>query len=383
MYPFDYQPTTRIVFGVDKLDALGELAAELGGQRVLIVTDPGIVAAGHTGRGRTSLEQAGLEVAVFEGVHVNPTTDDVETGLIFAQTVGPDLIVGLGGGSSMDCAKAINFLLTNGGRMQDYWGVGRATRPMLPMIAVPTTAGTGSETQSFALICDAQTHEKMACGDKKAAFRIALLDPKLTVTQPAQVTAVTGIDAISHALETFVTARRNPLSLVYSREAWRHLAASFPRVLDDPDDLDARTGMQLGACFAGLAIENSMLGAAHALANPLTAKYGMIHGQAVGLMLPHVVRFNAQAVASWYEELLQTTADDGMCPPAAASCEGLADFVTELVVKAGLKSKLSAAGVTDGDLPGLAAEAAKQWTGTFNPRKVTVQELLSLYEAAY
>jgi alcohol dehydrogenase len=160
-----------------------------------------------------SLERAGLEVAVFEGVHVNPTTDDVETGLIFAQTIGPDLIVGLGGGSSMDCAKAINFILTNGGRMQDYWGVGKATRPMLPMIAVPTTAGTGSETQSFALICDAQTHDKMACGDKKAAFRIALLDPKLTVTQPAQITAVTGIDATSHALETFVTARRNPLSL--------------------------------------------------------------------------------------------------------------------------------------------------------------------------
>ena len=144
-----------------------------------------------------------------------------------AHELQPDLLVGLGGGSSMDCAKGINFLYTNGGRMQDYWGEGKATQPMLPMIAVPTTAGTGSEAQSFALISDAQTHVKMACGDKKAAFRIAILDPELTLTQPARVTALTGIDAIAHALETYVTQRRNPVSLSFSREAWRLLSAHF------------------------------------------------------------------------------------------------------------------------------------------------------------
>ncbi|NIP86440.1 MAG: iron-containing alcohol dehydrogenase [Planctomycetales bacterium] len=383
MDPFDYQPQTRIVFGVDKLDALGQLAVELGGRRALVVTDPGIVAAGHALRGQRSLEEAGLDVALFSGVHVNPTTDHVETGLICAQTFGPDLLVGLGGGSSMDCAKAINFLLTNGGRMQDYWGVGKATRAMLPMIAVPTTAGTGSETQSFALISDAQTHTKMACGDKKAAFRIALLDPQLTLTQPPQVTAVTGIDALAHALETQVTTRRSLLSRGFSREAWRHLATSFPRVLADPGDLEARAGMQLGACLAGLAIENSMLGAAHALANPLTARYGIVHGQAVGLMLPHVIRFNSQAVAACYEELLPLTAGHGSGPPAAAGCEGLATFISELIAQAGLQSRLSAAGVAADDLPLLAAAAAQQWTGSFNPRKVTEQDLLSLYEAAY
>src|SRR5437764_14536495 len=203
----------------------------------------------------------------------------------------------------MDCAKGINFLFTNGGRMQDYWGVGKATRPMLPMIAVPTTAGTGSETQSFALISDAQSHVKMACGDKKASFRIALLDPMLTVTQPRGVTALTGIDAIAHALETYVTRSRNPASLAFSREAWSLLGENLAHVLDDPNDLDARGGMQLGACFAGLAIENSMLGAAHALANPLTAHYGITHGVAIGLVLPHVVRFNAAAVGPLYADL--------------------------------------------------------------------------------
>ena len=240
------------------------------------------------------MRRAGIETHLFDGVAENPTTENVEAGLALARRHDPELLVGLGGGSSMDCAKGINFLFTNGGRMQDYWGVGKATRPMLPMIAVPTTAGTGSETQSFALISDSQTHVKMACGDKKAAFRIALLDPMLTVTQPRRITALTGIDAIAHALETYVARSRNPASLAFSREAWLLLGENFAHVLDDPHDLTARSGMQLGACFAGLAIENSMLGAAHALANPLTTNYQIVHGQAVGLMLPHVIRFNGR-----------------------------------------------------------------------------------------
>src|SRR5215470_13270123 len=192
----------------------------------------------------------------------------------------------------MDCAKGINFLYSNGGQIQDYWGVGKATKPMLPMIAVPTTAGTGSETQSFALISDSKTHVKMACGDKKASFRVALLDPELTVTQPPRVTALTGIDAVAHALESYVARTRNSASMAFSREAWLLLGGNFAHVIADPKDLDARGGMQLGASFAGLAIENSMLGAAHSLANPLTAEFNIAHGQAVGLMLPHVIRRN-------------------------------------------------------------------------------------------
>ena len=165
--PFDFQLPTRIVFGPGRLSELGELAAILAVKRALVVSDPGIVAAGHTARGIESLEAAGLRVELFDGVEENPTTAHVDAGLAVAKRFGPDLIVGLGGGSSMDCAKGINFLYSCGGRMQDYWGVGKATGPMLPMIAVPTTAGTGSETQSFALISDAETHTKMACGDRR------------------------------------------------------------------------------------------------------------------------------------------------------------------------------------------------------------------------
>ena len=147
-----------------------------------------------------------------------------------------DFLVGLGGGSSMDTAKGCNFLLTNGGRMEDYWGVGKATRPMLPLIAIPTTAGTGSECQSFALITHPQTHVKMACGDPKAAARVAILDPELTLTQPPAVAAATGMDALSHALETAVTRRRNPISQMLSREAFRLCARGLGRVFEHPED---------------------------------------------------------------------------------------------------------------------------------------------------
>jgi alcohol dehydrogenase len=383
MHPFDYQLTTRLVFGPGRIAQLGELAKEFGARRVLVVSDPGIIKAGHTQHGVDALQSAGLEVLVDDNVGENPTTAHVEAGTRVAREFKPDLIVGLGGGSSMDCAKGINFLYSCGGRMQDYWGIGKATGPLLPMIAVPTTAGTGSEAQSFALISDAETHVKMACGDKRAACRIALLDPELTATQPQRVTALTGIDAIAHALETYVTTKRNFMSVLYSREAWRLLETNFVRVLQQPTDLEARSGMQLGAFLAGTAIENSMLGATHALANPLTARYDVPHGEAIALMLPHVIRYNGQVHKDWYCELLAYVSGRNGAPKVSAGSDGLADFVSQMSAAAGLPAKLSARGVDEAQLPSLAEDAAKQWTGTFNPRKVGAPELLELYRAAY
>jgi len=383
MQHFDFQPRTRIVFGPGKIESLGELASELGARRALVVSDSGVIAAGHTGHGIAALERAGIDAHLFDAVHENPTTDDVAAGVKVARRYDPEILIGLGGGSSMDCAKGINFVFTNGGEMKDYWGVGKALKAMLPMIAVPTTAGTGSETQSFALISDSKTHVKMACGDKKASCRIALLDPELTVTQPPRVTALTGIDALSHALETFVTTRRNPASLAFSREAWRLLAGNFAAVIDQSDNIDARGSMLLGASFAGLAIENSMLGAAHALANPLTASFGVPHGQAVGVMLPHVIRFNAAQVENQYHDLLNESQNGSPLPKVEGGVEGLADFVGRMLTQAGLATTLRPLGVDPLKLPQLATQAAKQWTATFNPRPVGEEELLALYQQAY
>ncbi|MBI1247615.1 iron-containing alcohol dehydrogenase [bacterium] len=382
MIPFDFQPRTRIVFGPDSLDQLGKLTRELGATRVLVVSDSGVIQAGHTQRGIDCLKESGVEAFLFDGVQENPSTKNVATGVAFAKEHQPQLIVGLGGGSAMDCAKGINFLLTGGGEMKDYWGVGKATKEMLPMIAVPTTAGTGSEAQSFALITDAETHVKMACGDKKAACRIALLDPKLTVTQPKKVTALTGIDAISHALETFVTKKRNEMSLAFSREAWRLLAANFVKVLREPENIEARGAMQLGACFAGLAIENSMLGAAHALANPLTAHYGIVHGQAVAVMLPSVIRYNGEAFDDLYRQVLSISADLPGYPSPDKGADGLASLIQSWVDEAGLATNLNQLSINGEKLDLLSADAAKQWTGHFNPREVDADEFSKLYQSA-
>jgi alcohol dehydrogenase len=385
MTPFDFRLPTRIVFGAGRLAELGELTRSVGSvARILVVSDPGVVGAGHTQRGLNSLHEAGLKTQLFSDFAENPNTAHVAAGVAMAKEFRPNAIIGLGGGSSMDCAKGINFIYSCGGGMQDYWGVGKATGPLLPMIAVPTTAGTGSETQSFALISDAETHVKMACGDKRAAFRIALLDPALTTTQPSRVTALTGFDALAHAVETAVTKARTPLSQAFSREAWRHLAPNFLRVIAEPEDLEARGEMQLGACLAGLAIENSMLGAAHASANPLTAAYGVTHGDAVALMLPHVVRRNGVAVEQAYQDLVLATAFDKNTPDQrAGSAAGLARFLADAAEAAGLAVRLRDQGVERDRLPELAADALKQWTGSFNPVEMTVDDYEALYAAAY
>jgi alcohol dehydrogenase len=361
------------------------LATELSGRRVLLVTDPGIVKAGHARRVEQVLEKSGLETTLFDRVRENPTTRDVDECLRAAQSAEVDLLIGLGGGSAMDTAKGCNFLLTNGGRMHDYWGVEKAAKPMLPFIAIPTTAGTGSECQSAALIADERTHHKMACLDSKAVARVAILDPALTVSQPPLVTAHTGIDAIAHAVETTVTTKRNHFSLMFSHEAFKLTVPNLPRVLADPNDLEARGRMLLGAAFAGTAIENSMLGAAHAAANPLTAQYGVVHGEAVGLLLPWVVRFNAKVPAA-----RQAYAELASAPEIACVTDGLDHAVDALVARmesllnvAQIARSLTDVGVKRADVPAMAEQAARQWTASFNPRPLSPADFSEIYAAAF
>ena len=424
--PFDFQLRTRIVFGEGALARLGDLARELGFTRTLIVSDPGIVATGQVARAAAILEAAGISPRFFHDFDANPDTRMVEAGRAVAADANVDSIVALGGGSSLDCAKGINFVVTNGGTMRDYWGAGKATRPMLPSIGIPMTAGTGSEAQSYAIISDADTHAKMACGDPKAAFRVAILDPALTVSQPRQVTAIAGYDAISHAVEAYVTSRRTAMSDLFARDGWRLLERHYERVLAEPGDLIARGAMLLGAHEAGIAIEQSMLGATHACANPLAALHGTTHGVAIAIMLPHVVRWNADHVGDRYRHLLvgrthasaptsdvvgrargstgDVGADQRLRPTSSADArdvasgggvpasieEGVAPAAEQLASRlealrrtGGLPTMLSEIGVRRENLPTLATDAATQWTGTFNPRPFDAAAALELYERAY
>lgn len=382
MKSFDFQARTRVIFGEGAVFQLAVESLNHGFCRTLFVTDRTLAASTHVAHAIEALQQVQIDVVPFHDFESNPDTRMVEAGTKFAASQNINSIVALGGGSSMDCAKGINFLLTNGGSMVDYRGYGKAKKPMLPMIAIPTTAGTGSEAQSYALISDAETHIKMACGDPKAAFRVALLDPRLTVSQPRSVTATSGFDAIAHAVETYVTTKRTPFSEIFSREAWQLLEGNYERVLAEPDDLEARGAMQLGAYYAGVAIENSMLGATHACANPLTARYGTEHGAAIAMLLPSVVRWNERAVADRYATLLGLSSvveQDG----DITATEALARRLEALASAAGLRADLSGAGIQEKDLADLAAEAAEQWTGTFNPRPFHKEGALEVYSCAY
>ncbi len=366
MTPFDFRPRTRVLFGAGEFTRLGEVARELGGTKCLLVADRGLVDCGYAQEAARSLKARRMEVFGFHDFTTAPTVATIQAGADSAAPHNINLIVGLGGGSSLDCAKAINFVVSNGGNIRDYWGYGKAAKQMLPMIAIPTTAGTGSEAQSTAIVSDSESHVKMACGDHKAAFRVAILDPKLTTTQPHALTAATGYDAISHAVETLVSTRRTALSECFSRSAWRLLNRNFERVLKEPNDLEARGAMLIGAHFGGLAIENSNLGAAHACAFPLTTHYKIPHGAAIALVLSHVVRWNG--VDDLYDEL---------------GAGDLSRRLRELAEISGLPVFLQDAKVPEEALPRLAEEAATQWPGRFSPRPFDAAAALEVYRCAY
>jgi alcohol dehydrogenase len=364
----------RVLFGAGRLAELGEVTAALG-RRPLLVSDPGLRAVGHAAAAEAALAAAGLETASGDGAAENPCAGDVGRGVEAAAEHRADCLVAVGGGSAMDCAKGINFVLTNGGSMVEYRGYGKATRPLLPSVGVPTTAGTGSEAQSYALISHDETAEKMACGDPGASFRVVILDPDLPRTAPFRVAAASGLDAVSHAVESFVSTRRNRLSMDYAGAAWRLLDGALETALARPAKRRVWAEMLLGAHLAGAAIEQSMLGAAHATANPLTARHGIAHGAAVMLMLPWVVRFNGEVCEPLYGELI----GDGGGGATAA----LAGRLETLRAVGQLPGSLREAGVERADLAELARLAAGQWTAGFNPRPVGHEELRSLYESAY
>lgn len=373
--PFVSRPSPKLIFGNGALKELPEAVRELGIRSLLLVTDKGIAKAGHVESTRLLLEESGIGVHLFDQVQENPTESDAAHCCAFAREVDFDGFIALGGGSSMDTAKACNFILTNGGQMRDYHGYGKAKKPMLPFIAIPTTAGTGSECQSYALVSKDGSHEKMACGDPKALARIALLDPVFTDSQPRSVAVQTGVDALAHALESAVSTKRTELSAMYSEAAFRHIVRAIDDIVDVQVQGDDRGHMLLGAALGGLAIENSMLGAAHASANPLTACHNVIHGRAVALMLPHVMRFNEAdpAAARIYQRYSKILIE------LEVSDKPLIDWVSDLVGR----MQPPAFNADETEIVKLAAAAAIQWTGQFNPRPLEIEDFVDLYRAAF
>ncbi len=367
------------------ISRVGRLAAALGLRRVLVTSDRGIVAAGLTRRALESLEAAGVEAAPFSDFAANPTESDAARGAERARGLSVDGLVAVGGGSSMDMAKAIGFLLAGGGRVSDYRGFDRCPAPLPPLVGVPTTAGTGSEAQSYALISRDEDHQKCACGAPSAMFRAVVLDPSLLPSAPPDVKAATGFDALAHSIESAVSTRATPDSRRLSHEAFRRIARSWPRLLPrrsgggdargSEDRARLWEDMQLGAFFAGAAIERSMLGAAHALANPLTRRFGTPHGEALSVTLPAVIEWNAPEASVGYRDLLEKA---GLVP-GRRPAETLAGLVRDWISAAGLPPRLHAIRAPRQAIRGLAEEAAREWTGTFNPRPFDLGSAEEIY----
>jgi alcohol dehydrogenase len=371
-------PSPLICSGGGALDDLGDIAREFVHRRALVTSDPGIVAAGIADRALASLRAAGVSAELFSDFGENPSEADVARAAAAARTFEADTLVGVGGGSSLDVAKGAGFLLAGGGRMEDYRGYDRCPHPLPPLIGVPTTAGTGSEAQSYALISRDRDHQKLACGAPTAMFRAVVLDPALLPSAPPDVIAATGFDSIAHAVETAVTADRTEESVVLSHRAFALLSRAFPLVTAGEGADGDWEDMQLGAFLAGAAIERSMLGAAHACANPLTRRFDVAHGRALAITLPRVVRWNAPAAREDYRELLEAAGIPGGANPAAT----LADLLTEWIAGAGLPPDLDAERVAAEELPSLANEAAQEWTGRFNPRSFSAGGALAVYRSA-
>lgn len=358
MTPFDFRPRTRILFGAGEFARLGEVARELNATRCLVLADQNMVEAGHAQEAVRSLKARRMDVFAFHDVPSPATVTAVEAAREYAAPHAVNLIVGLGDGNTLDFTKAVNVLLTNGGSIRDYWGYGNVPKPLLPMIAVATVAGTGTEAQGSSVIFDAEAGANMICTDPKMFFRTAVLDPRLTLAQPLAAMASSGYQAISQAVETVLSTRRTPLSECFSREAWRLLNGNFERVLRTPDDLEARGAMLLGAHFAGFAIEYSALGPANACAQPLVSSFKIAPGAAIALVLAPALE--------WMKE----GAD-------------LAPRLRALAEAAALPANLRDVSVSEQALPRLAEEAAAQWTGRYSSRHFDVDAALEIYRAAY
>lgn len=384
-----YNPT-RIVYAEGSAAQIGPHAAQRGAKKVMVLSDAGVVRAGLTKPAVESIERAGLGVTVYDAVEPDPRIEIVERALESFQSQGCDLLVAVGGGSAMDTAKACAVLATNPGKLRSYEGWEKFTNTPAPLFAVPTTVGTASEVTPFLVITDPEAKFKFTIGSPLAAPRIAFLDPLLVLGLPANVTAATGMDALTHAIESYTSLLSTPISEGLALHAIRLLSGSIRAAVANSHNLTAMSAMLVGANVAGLAFSNTRLGNVHALAHPLGAFWKIPHGVANALMLPHVMEFNALACPKKMIDLALALGE----PPATLGIGtgAVTEYDAALQAAAavrrmerdiGIPARLSDLGVDRSSIPDMAADAMKSANIAINPRKTTINELIGLLERAY
>ncbi|WP_203298872.1 iron-containing alcohol dehydrogenase [Marinobacter sediminum] len=385
MTAFTFNTTKSVICEPGAIKKLGAIVKEQIGKRVLIVTDPGLIKAGLLTSATDSLDQAGVEYQVFDGVVADPPVAVVEAALAEARAASIDGVIGFGGGSSMDIAKLIALLMGGGEKLDDIYGVGMAKGQRLPLIQIPTTAGTGSEVTPISIITVGEAEKKGVVAPQLLPD-VALLDAELTLGLPASVTAATGVDSMVHAIESYTSAsaNNNPVSRTLAREALRLLGANIETAVKDGRNVQARSNMLLGAMLAGQAFANSPVAAVHALAYPIGGIFHVPHGLSNALVLPHVMRFNASACADAYATLAPDAFPDLASVPEAQRVDEFINRLEALSADIGLEQTLREVGIGETDLPVMAADAMKQTRLLVNnPREVSEADALAIYRAAY
>jgi len=383
MHPFTFTTVKTVISESGSSARLGEIAAGLGITRALIVTDPGIVKFGLLEPALASLQAANIPVTIYSDVVADPPEAKVLDSLNLARDAGIDGVIGLGGGSSMDVAKVIALLTNSAQTLPEVYGVGNARGARLPLIQVPTTAGTGSEVTPIAIITTGET-TKTGIVSPLLYADVALLDSDLTLGLPPAVTAATGIDAMVHAIEAYTSKiRKNPYSDVLAREALRLLAANLVTVVEDGQNREARQAVLFGAMLAGQAFANAPVAAVHALAYPLGGHYHISHGLSNSLVLPAVLRFNLPAAAPLYAELM-TVLEPEAAGTEAELAAAFVEAMTAQITAVGLPVRLRDLNVPEADLPMLARDAmAQQRLLVNNPRTVSEADALAIYQEVY
>ena len=385
MNNFLYSAVSDVLVGPDTSRQLGDLAAGMGIKRALIVTDPGIIQFGLLDAAIENLKANNIELSIYSDVVADPPESVVIDAVAAAQAFRCDGVIGFGGGSSMDVAKLLAVLIKGEQQLADIYGVDQINGGRLPLIQVPTTAGTGSEATMVSIITTGETTKAGVVSRTLLADKV-ILDANLTLGLPPAVTAATGIDAMVHAIEAYTSKRlKNPLSDMLAREALRLMAGNITTAVKQGDNVEARSAMLLGAMLAGQAFANAPVAAVHALAYPLGGNYHIPHGLSNSLVLPHVLRFNAPVASELYAELAPIVFPGQTLPTDALKVsEVLADYFLTLAADLGLPTTLRQMNIPEPDLPMLAEEAMLQQRLLINnPREVSFDDALSIYQQAF
>lgn len=375
-----YQVPCKVYFGRGSVGELAGIVAEIGLKKVLVVYDKGIAACGIAAQVLEQLK--GVECVHFDEVIPNPTNGVVQAGYALASKAQVDGIVAVGGGSPIDTAKAINILLNNGGNIQQYEGPNQVKKQGLPLIAIPTTAGTSSEiTNVIALINEEEVRKYVIVGNHVGATH-AVVDPLLTTGLPAGITAATGIDALTHAIESYVSNNGSDLTRYSSLEAARIFFHNLPLAVENGSDVDAREEMMRGCVIVGFAFNNADLGLVHGIAHTLSAHHGLPHGVANALVLPYVMEYNAKKIPEKYKELGEAMGCCSSYESAGAGARKTCQAVLALVRRVGIKT-IREYGITEVDLDVLAADAVHEGAVMFNPVQPTKEDILEILKKAF